>query len=46
MIKIFGLVILTEKEYEKNMKSEFIGGETYQLNKLMDIIEKTLPEEI
>lgn len=46
MIKIFGFVVLTEKEYAKNMKGEFIAGETYQVKKLMDIVEKTLPEEI
>lgn len=33
MIKIFGLVILTEKEFERHMKAEFLAGEKYGLEK-------------
>lgn len=33
MLKIFGVVILTEKEFERNMKAEFLAGEKYGMEK-------------
>lgn len=29
MLQMFGFVILTEKEFEKYMKAEFLAGEKY-----------------
>lgn len=33
MLKMFGVVILTEKEFERYMKAEFLAGEKYGMEK-------------